>query len=83
MTKPLHVFIRQQGGHFRVVYQRHYPNGSVEEMMLMQRFKTRAEAQSHADDGLRAQRIYRALATGDGTKTRRFDLSQNVIAGRA
>jgi hypothetical protein len=28
MTKPLHVFI-----HFRVVHQRHYPNGVLEEVM--------------------------------------------------
>jgi hypothetical protein len=61
MTKPLHVFIRKQGNHFRVVYQRHYPNGAVEEVVLTQRFETEGEAQSHADDGLRAQRIYRAL----------------------
>ena len=59
--KPLHVFIRKQGNHFRVVYERHYPNGTVEEMVLSQRFATEAEAQRHADDGLRAQRIYRAL----------------------
>jgi len=61
MTKPLHVFIRKQGNHFRVVYERHYSNGTVEEMVLTQRFETEVEAQSHADDGLRAQRIYRAL----------------------
>src|SRR5262249_5827256 len=61
MTKPLRVFIRKQGNHFRVVYQRHYPNGVLEEVMLTQRFETEAEAQSYADDGLRAQHIYRAL----------------------
>ena len=62
MTKPLHVFIRKQGNHFRVVYQRHYPNGAaVEEVVLTKRFETEAEAQRYADDGLRAQRIYRAL----------------------
>jgi len=61
MTKPLHVFIRKQGNHFRVLYQRHYPNGLLEEVMLTQRFETADEAQSYADSGLRAQRIYRAL----------------------
>jgi len=29
--------------------------------LLTQRFKTEAEAQSYADEGLRAQRIYRTL----------------------
>ena len=61
MTKPLHVFIRKQGNHFRVLYQHHYPNGLLEEVMLTQRFETADEAQSYADSGLRAQRIYRAL----------------------
>src|SRR5215470_3159675 len=61
MMKPLHVFIRKQGNHFRVLYQRHYPNGLLEEVMLTQRFETADEAQSYADSGLRAQRIYRAL----------------------
>ena len=61
MTKPLQVFIRKQGNHFRVVYHRHYPNGVLEEVMLTQRFETEAEGQGYADDGLRAQRIYRAL----------------------
>jgi hypothetical protein len=61
MTKPLHVFIRKQGNHFRVVYQRYYANDVLEEVVLTQRFETEAEAQKHADDGLRAQRIYRAL----------------------
>ena len=61
MTKPLHVFIRKQGNQFRVVYQRHYPNGVLEEVMLTQRFKTEVEAQRYADEGLRAQRIYRSL----------------------
>ena len=83
MTKPLHVFIRKQGNHFRVVYQRHYPNGVLEEVMLTQRFETEAEAQSYADEGLRAQRIYRALTqhrspTGHPLGRAAIDLAQNV-----
>ena len=61
MTKPLRVFIRKQGNHFRVVYQRYYANDVLEEVVLTQRFETEAEAQSYADDGLRARQIYRAL----------------------
>src|SRR5262249_18742283 len=48
MMKSLHVFIRKQGNHFRVLYQRHYPNGLLEEVMLTQRFETADEAQSYA-----------------------------------
>jgi len=59
--EPLHVFIREQGNHFRVVHQRHYPNDVLEEVVFTQRFETAAEAQSYADAGLRAQRIYRDL----------------------
>jgi len=59
--KSLHVFIRQERDHYRVVYQRAYPHNVVEEIELSQRFKTLAEAQSYADAGLRAQRIYREL----------------------
>jgi hypothetical protein len=59
--KSLHVFIRQERNHYRVVYQRGYPHNMVEEIELSQRFKTTAEAQSFVDGGLRAQRIYRAL----------------------
>jgi len=59
VPKPLHISIRQVGVHFRVVYQRQYPN-AVEEVVLSTRF-TQEEAQSFADEGLRAQRIYRSL----------------------
>ena len=61
MTKPLRVFIRKQGNHFRVVYRRYYANDVLEEVVLTQRFETEADAQNCADAGLRAQRIYRAL----------------------
>ena len=60
VPKPLRVSIRQMGAHFRVVYQRQYPN-AVEEVVLSPRFITQEEAQSFADEGLRAQRIYRSL----------------------
>jgi hypothetical protein len=59
VPKPLNVSIRQMGAHFRVVYQRQYPN-AVEEVVLSTRF-TQEEAQSFADEGLRAQPIYRSL----------------------
>jgi hypothetical protein len=61
MTKRLHVFVRKHGNHFRVVYEWHYPNAAVEEVVLTPRFETEAEAQSYADAGLRAQRIYSAI----------------------
>jgi hypothetical protein len=61
MTKPLHVFIRQEGKHYRVKYQRHYPNNVVEEVVLTQRFNSLADAQRFADAGLLAQHIYGGL----------------------
>jgi hypothetical protein len=60
VPKPLHVSIRQVGTYFRVIYQRQYPN-AVEEVVISIRFNTREEAQNFADEGLRAQRIYRSL----------------------
>jgi hypothetical protein len=60
MPKGLHIFIRQQGNHYRVVYQRQYPL-TVEEIVLSQRFNTQADAQECVDVGLRAQKIYRSL----------------------
>ena len=60
MPKGMHVSIRQVGAHFRVVYQRQYPN-AVEEVVISTRFNTREEAQKFADAGLRAQRIYRCF----------------------
>jgi len=58
--KPLRVAIRQEGAHFRVVYQRQYPL-AVEEVVYSERFKTPEEAQKFIDEALRAQRIYRSL----------------------
>jgi hypothetical protein len=58
--KPLNVSIRQQGAHFRVVYQHQYPQ-VVEEVVYTERFATKADAQKFVDDGLRARRIYRSL----------------------
>jgi hypothetical protein len=46
------------GVHFRVVYQRQYPN-AVEDVVYSERFKTPEEAQKFVDTALRAQRIYR------------------------
>jgi hypothetical protein len=63
--KPLRVFVRQVGTHFRVVYQRQYPQ-AVEEVVISTRFNTWEEAQKFADAGLRAQRIYRNLTRMHG-----------------
>jgi hypothetical protein len=60
VPKPLRVSIQQMGAHFRVVYQRQYPN-AVEDVVYSERFKTQEEAQKFADEALRAQRIYRSL----------------------
>jgi len=61
VSKPLQVSIRQQGAHFRVVYQHKYPQ-VVEEVVYTERFATTADAQKFVDDGLRARRIYRSLS---------------------
>jgi len=47
--------------HFRVVYQRQYPQ-AVEEVVYTERFGTTEEAQKFVDAGLRAQRIHAAPA---------------------
>jgi len=60
LPKKLHVSIRRVGAHFRVVYQRQYPN-AVEDVVYSERFKTQEEAQKFVDDALRARRIYRSL----------------------
>jgi hypothetical protein len=60
--KPLHVFVQQEGAHFRVVYQRQYPQ-VLEEVVYSERFKTLEDAQKFIDTGLNAQRIYRNLAS--------------------
>jgi len=61
MPKGLDVSIRPVGAHFRVVYQRQYPN-AVEDVMYSERFKTMEEAQKFVDAALRAQGIYRNLS---------------------
>ena len=63
IPKPLNVFVRQEGKHFRVVYQRQYPQ-TVEEAVYSERFKTPEEAQKFIDTALRAHRIYRNLQDG-------------------
>jgi len=60
LPKKLHVSIRRVGAHFRVVYQRQYPN-AVEDVVYSERFKTQEEAQKFVDDALRARRSYRSL----------------------
>jgi hypothetical protein len=62
IPKPLNVFVRQEGKHFRVIYQRQYPQ-TVEEVIFSQRFNT--PAQLFINAGLRAQRIYRDLTGND------------------
>jgi hypothetical protein len=52
---------RFHSDHFRVVYQRHYPNGVLEELMLTPADEAEDETQSYADEALCAQRIYHAL----------------------
>ena len=61
MPKPLGVFVRQEGAHFRVVYHRQYSQ-VVEEVVYSERFKTIEDAQKFVDTALRAQRIYRNLS---------------------
>ena len=61
VPKPLHISIRQMGAHFRVVYQRQYPN-AVEDVVYSERFKTQEEAQKFVAAALRAQGIYRNLS---------------------
>ncbi len=63
VPKPLQVSIRQQGAHFRVVFEHQYPQ-VVEEVVYTERFATTADAQKFVDDGLRARRIYRGLSPG-------------------
>jgi hypothetical protein len=66
IPKPLNVFVRQEGKHFRVVYQRQYPQ-TVEEVVFSQRFNTPEQAQEFINVGLRAQRIYRECAATKST----------------
>ena len=61
MPKPFHVFVRQDGAHFRVVCQRQYSQ-VLEEVVYSERFKTLEDAQKFVDTALRAQRIYRNLS---------------------
>ena len=62
VSKPLQVSIRQQGAHFRVVYQHKYPQ-VVEEVVYTERFATTADAQKFVDDGLRAAYLPQFNAT--------------------
>jgi len=62
LPKGLHTFTRQQGKHFRVIYQRQYPL-VVEEVVFSKCFNTLEEAQTFVDAGLRAERIYCSFAS--------------------
>jgi len=74
MMKPKHYAwyarIEQEGGHFRVYYQHHYPRGIVEEERDPRRFNSLEEAEQFAEDLRRANRIYMALDKGHFGKHR-------------
>jgi len=55
-----HVRIQQEGGHFRIYYQHHYPRGLVEEERDPGRFSLE-EAEQFAQDVRRANRIFTEL----------------------
>ena len=56
-----HVRTQQEGGHFRVYYQHHYPNGIVEENRDTRRFNSLEEAEQFAKDVRRTNRIFTGL----------------------
>ena len=65
-----HVRVQQEGGHFRVYYQHHYPRGLVEEERYTRRSNSLEEAEQFAEDVRRANRIFsqrwtRAFRSGD------------------
>ena len=55
-----HVRIQQEGGHFRVYYQHHFPRGIGDP----RRFKSLEEAEQFAKDVRRANRIFTELDKG-------------------
>jgi hypothetical protein len=59
-----HARIQQEGKHFRVYYQHHYPRGLVEEERDPRRFNSLKEAEQFAEDLRRTNRIYRELDKG-------------------
>jgi hypothetical protein len=55
-----HVRTQQEGEHFRVYYQHHYPKG-IEETRDPRRFNSLEEAEQFAETMRRANRIFREL----------------------
>ena len=60
-----HVHTQQEGEHFRVYYQHHYPNGKVEENRDPRRFNSLEEAEQFAKKVRRTNRIFRGLHAED------------------
>ena len=56
-----HARTQQEGGHFRVYYQHHYPNEIVEENRDPRRFNSLEEAEQFAKTMRRANRIFAGL----------------------
>ena len=56
-----HVRTQLEGGHFRVYYRHHYPNGKVEENCDPRRFNSLEEAEQFAKEMRRTNRIYTEL----------------------
>lgn len=61
---PWQARTQQEGGHFRVCYQYHYPRGLVEEERDPRRFNSLQEAEQFAEDLRRASRIFMGLDRG-------------------
>jgi hypothetical protein len=61
-----HVRVQQEGGHFRVYYQHHYPRGLVEEERDTRRFNSLEEAEQFAKDMRRTNRIFTGLDAENG-----------------
>jgi hypothetical protein len=59
-----HARVQQEGQHFRVYYQYHYPRGLLEEERDPRRFNSLEEAEQFAEDVRRANRIYTELNKG-------------------
>jgi len=59
-----YVRIQQEGPHFRVYYQHHFPRGVIEEERDPRRFKSLAEAEQFTEELRRANRIFTALDKG-------------------
>jgi hypothetical protein len=56
-----HVRTQQEGEHFRVYYQHHYPNEIVEETRDPRRFNSLEEAEQFAKNVRRTNRIFTGL----------------------